>query len=315
VLRQSTFFSRLWIGHRTDSGLMKWVEERQRSWKLTLARADLYSRVDVLPPMVASQGPDGKIRWRRVTAAGPLSQLHGEIIGNTFFGFEPGFMWAQGVLPAVMSTWSDWETMLWFRVEQYNSIRWAWNVPYGWHAEWYWDPLAGFSAQFDALEPVFSTFMWPPYMWGYPDLWPGYPGCRSPFSFNPPSPLPVVLRRGKPLRRPRGFSGPALTGTIPFNRKHPMVVGLREPYRVKLRLRIDAGLRSPRIAARLDVRRSDLERARLRAVRGTVEPRVSWVSAGRRGGIVHRAAVSSQSRTVTRVSRSSGGSRRVGGRR
>ena len=316
VLRQSTFFSRLWIGHHADSGLMQWVEERQASWKLTLARANLYSRVDVLPPMVADRGADGTIHWRRVTAAGPLSWLHGEIVGNTFLGFAPRMMWAQGVLPATFSTWSDWEIMLWFRIEQYTSIRWAWNVPYGWHAEWYWDPLAGFGAQFNALEPVFSAFIWPPYMWGYPDFWPGYYWFRSPFSFNPPNPLPIVLRKAGPLHRPRGFDGPSLDGTIPFSRKHPMVVGLKEPYRVRLRLLTDTGLRSPRIAARLDVRRADLERARWRAVRRTGTRQIPWTSAGeQRSGVVRRAGSTSEVRTVTRVTRGSGGNRRVGGHR
>ncbi len=315
VLRQSTFFSRLWIGRRADGTLMRWVHEREQSWKLTLERANLYSRVDVLPPMVADRDSGGAFRWERVDDVRPLTQLHGEIVGNTFLGFVPRMMWAQGVLPPVMSTWSDWEIMLWLRVEQYTSIRWAWNVQYGWHAEWYWDPLAGFSAEFNALEPVFSAFMWPPLAWGYPDLWPGYGayGWRL-SSFDVPQPLPIVLREGGPLHRPGRFFDPAFDGMIPFNRKHPMVIGLKKPYRVRLRLRTDEGLHSPRIAARLDIRRSDLERARWRTVRG-VSRQIPWVSAGGSAGVVRRISSASRDRRVTRVARSSGGARRVGGHR
>lgn len=327
VLRQSTFFSRLWIGHRTDSELMQWVKERQESWKLTLTRANLYSRVDVLPPMVADRGADGKIHWIRVTDAGPLTWLHGEIVGNTWLGSfapllaEPGtmwpqtaLMWAQGVLPPVMATWSDWEIMLWFRIEQYTSIRWAWNVQYGWHAEWYWDPLAGFGAQFNALEPIFSVCMWPPYLDAYPPFYVRYRRGMELRGTTPPKPLPVDVRVGGALHRPRGVGGPALDRAIPINRKHPVVVGLRKPYRVRLRLRTDEGLRSPRIAARLDVRRTDLERARFRSVRGG-EPRSLWFSSIARTGIVRRASGNRTERSVTRVTRGSGGGRHVGGRR
>jgi len=329
VLRQATFLSRFKIGVAPDEELLAWTRERQKLWKMTLARANLYSRVDVLPPMVATRGSDGKVHWHRVKAAGPLGWLQGQVVDNTYLAFSPRMMRAQNVLPAIMSTsWTDYEIWLWYTVERYNAIRWAWDVVSGWHAEWYYDPLAGFSAQFNALEPFFSAFIWPPNIRA---VWPDYPwmgvggpgfpfwyGFGGPFSFIPPDPLPVLVNRGGGLVRPtRDLRERHFLGRIPVREHRPAFVALRRPARIRLRLETDPGLRSPRMAARLDPRQRDFER--LRRGPSAVFRGGSLVNGGAfRGGTVWgRASVarstSSAPRSVSMVSRSapSGGGARV----
>lgn len=250
VIKQSTLFSKISIGKKVNEELVGWMHQREKNWKLTLGRAGMFSNVDKMSPMLAYTNDAGKLRWRRVATVRPISWAQGLVRDNLFLwgppAFRFGYLRATGFLPTAFMGWSDFETSLWFMTNWYNSLRWAWDVPHGWHAEWYWDPLGGFGAEFSLAGyfwgPAFGCgghyryWTWPdePGLW-FPPIWAGY---------NVPRPV--------------------MRGRIAAGMSRPVVVRLASHARLRDRLRTDPGLRSIRQAERLNVRPADLRRARAR---------------------------------------------------
>ena len=250
VIKQSTLFSKISIGKKVNQDLIGWMHQREKNWERTLGRANLFSNVDMMPPMLAYTDDAGKVKWRRVATVRPLSWAVGLVRDNLFMwgppAFRFGYLRATGLLPTAFMGWSDFETNLWFMTNWYNSLRWAWDVPHGWHAEWYWDPLGGFGPQFSlagyfwgaafGCGGYYRYWTWPdePGLW-FPPIWAGY---------NVPRPV--------------------MRGRIAAGMSRPAVVRLADHARVRDRLRTDPGLRSIRQAERLNVRPVDIRRAQAR---------------------------------------------------
>jgi hypothetical protein len=241
-----------------------------------------------------------------VATVRPLGWATGMVRDNFFVGgpgyFSLGYLRATGPLPGAFVGWSDFEISLWFRTNWYNSLRWSWDVPLGWHAEWYWDPLGGFGAEFG----MGTCFWWPCPYWGpgYGNYW-----CRGgdhdrphlPHHWCPPIPTGSAAQR------------PVLRGRISTNFTRPVVVRLADHSRVTDRLRTDPGLRSIRQARHLDVRPVDIRRARLRhATRSAHFPMWSGYGTRRFSTVSQAATSSSPSRRVGGMARPSpGGGRAV----
>jgi len=327
VLRQATFFSRFKFRESSENKLVSWMEQREREWLMTLARANLASHVDLLPPMVAYTGADGKIHWRRVKDAGPIGWLQGQLINNTYLAYNPAFLRVQGLLSPVAIGWTDYETAVWFAAGRYNSVRWTWDVYKGWHAQWYYDPLAGFGAEFTTLQPIYpgywfwcQSFLCAPSQYtagpfaGWPFFGPRFDGAYWDIDRRDTN---VPLNGHVRARRNAAMHPPRFLADVAFNPNRPVKVRLNEGERTRLRLRTDDRLRSPRAARRLDVRRFDIERARFAlasnrgvhrsmAEPGGFMPRVSRVRA------TSGSSSRSSSRSVSRaVPASSSGGRTV----
>ncbi len=287
VIKQSTLFSKISIGKQVKEELVGWMHQREKNWERTLGRANLFSNVDKMSPVLAYTNDAGKLRWRRVATVRPISWAQGLVRDNLFLwglpAFRFGYLRATGFLPTAFMGWSDFETSLWFMTNWYNSLRWAWDVPHGWHAEWYWDPLGGFGAEFSLAGyfwgPAFGCgghyryWTWPdePGLW-WPPIWAGY---------NVPRPV--------------------MRGRIAAGMSRPVVLRLASHARLRDRLRTDPGLRSIRQARHLDVRPVDIRRARLRhATRSAHFPMWNEYSTRRFS-------------TVSQATTSSPPSRRVGG--
>ncbi len=238
VVNHATLFSKFSLGGEGDAGLLAWTRQRQEEWRATLVRADIFSHVDQLPPMVAHTGPDGERQWRRVTHAGPLPWLSGWLVDDLWVGgYDVGLLRAAAVLPAGLDHRSSFEIWLWFLNNRYNSLRWAWSVPLGWHAEWFWDPLAGSGPQF-ATALYFSPL----------PTWDWYANWLRESDW--------LTRRSRFSRRAAVPPGtrPVLSGVIPERAgKHPRV-RLVDDARLRDRLRTDPGLGSLRRARSLDPR-------------------------------------------------------------
>ena len=246
ILKQATVFNRFSFETRMEGPLLAWSRQREEDWRVTLWRADLFSHVESLPPMVAFTTSEGQREWRRVAHAGPLTFLSPWLRGSLWTGgYATGRLHALGVLPAGLMGKSTFETEAWFRSNRYNSLRWAWSVELGWHAEWYWDPLAGTDAEFGAGGLL------------YLDAWFGGP---APFV------APILLRDGlvspwdwfdgpKSSRSAQAAipprDRPVLSAPIPSQTGKYHRVLLAENARLHQRLRTDPGLRTLRQARSL----------------------------------------------------------------
>ncbi len=246
VLKHATIFNRFSFETQAEGPLLAWSRQREEDWRITLWRADLFSHVEALPPMVAYTTSGGQRQWRRVTHAGPLTFLNPWLRGGLWTGgYDTGRLHTLGVLPAGLVGKSTFETAAWFRSNRYNSLRWAWSVELGWHAEWYWNPLAGTDAEFGAGGLL------------YLDAWFGGPGPFAgplPFRDGLVSPWdwfdgPRRSGSAQAAVPPRGR--PVLSAPIPSQAGKYHRVLLAENARLQQRLRTDPGLRTLRQARSL----------------------------------------------------------------
>ncbi len=236
VIKRATLFSRFTLDAEADKSLLAWSRQRQENWRATLWRADLFSRVGQLPPMVAYTDSGGERQWRRVAHAGPLSSLASWLRDDLWVGgYDPGRLHTLGVLPAGLDGKSSVETWMWFLTNRYNSLRWAWTVPLGWHAEWFWDPLAGSEAEFGGFGFFLPSM--PAWAW-YGSWWNWHHAPLRGFRRAAVSPE----------------SRPMLTGLIPERGGKHYRVWLKEDALLRERLHTDPGLGSLRRARRLDPR-------------------------------------------------------------
>ncbi len=173
VVKKSTIFSRIKLKKQENRELTAWVKNREDNWKRTLTRANVFSNVDKMPPYVAFTGTDGKRHWKKVTDVTPIYRMDGMLSGNWLL-FNPVLLRATGLWTPYAIYMDDFEISLFFATRQWNSVRWAWSVPSGWHAEYYWDPLAGFGAEYRYAPWMGDNVLADFWVWG--DYWRGWIG-------------------------------------------------------------------------------------------------------------------------------------------
>ena len=148
TVKKSTVFSRInYTDEVHNAELMAWAEQRHSDWRRTLVRCNTFSHVDKMPPYMATRGEDGNLKWQKVDSIQPIYRMTSIVNGNWFL-YNPRYIRAMGLWSPYSTFVSDMEMALLFATNQYNSVRWAWDVANGWHAEWYYDPLAGFGAEY-----------------------------------------------------------------------------------------------------------------------------------------------------------------------
>ncbi len=318
TVKKSTLFSRIkYEDDLLNKDLMDWVNQRRTDWKKTLVRCNIFSHVDKMPPYMAVTDENGNRQWKKVNSIQPIYRMTGIVDGNWFF-YQPDFIHAMGLWSPYSTYMSDIEMALYFATNQYNSVRWAWDVANGWHAEWYYDPLAGFGAQYQY--PMWRYRLagqfWGPYPWNW--MWPdphmGYDGLfydRSGHEniYYLDAWLSTFYQRRDPtfiVRSDQRDGRPAFDSRIPV-REGRMVRRVQINDRAVLRQTTDSTLMSRQMATRLSFDNRDMERAQ-RKIEVRRSPRIvgSTSSTGRtssgRTMIRSTTTSSTSSRSVTRSS-------------
>lgn len=251
TVKKSTVFSRIKYSEEAhDAALMAWAEQRMIDWRKTLTRCNMFSHVDKMPPYMAVRAADGKLKWKKVDTVEPIYRMNMMLNGNTFY-YSPRMIHAMGLWCPYSTYMSGIETALFFATNQYNSVRWAWDVDNGWHAEWYYDPLAGFGAQYQS--PHWNWFAgryYDSYFWGhnniyYLDAWLGR----------------FYQRPTRKLTRPDRTDGRvAYNSRIPASRGRS-IHHVRTADRPDLRRNTDVSLTTRAMAQRLSFDSRDVQRA------------------------------------------------------
>ncbi|PJB78566.1 MAG: hypothetical protein CO090_06645 [Acidobacteria bacterium CG_4_9_14_3_um_filter_49_7] len=284
IVKKSTIFSRIKLKKQEDSGLTAWVTDREDNWRRTLTRANVFSNVDKMPPYVAFTGTDGKRHWKKVTDVKPIYRMNGMLSGNWLL-FNPRLLRATGLWTPYAIYMDDFQISLFFATRQWNSVRWAWSVPSGWYAEYYWDPLAGFGAdnRFDFLmvDNVLADYwIWNDYRRGWLGDWfydqgrmsrgrsDGYVYGSYDLSDNRSMPVEHYPGLADTGRGRIGFRGDMTDSRIV--RSHRWITS---NVTSRIRTRVDRTIRTERQARDLNVSHSRLVRARQivdrRRTRGT----------------------------------------------
>jgi len=241
-------------GKRNDE-LVSWVGQRTRDWERTLTRARLFSHVVLEPPAIAYTDNSGQLYWRWIDSVRKVR--NSSLLSDFWFdGDSPCLRPTAALLTFHPLPWSDTQILMWFAQNNYNAVRWAWDVARGWHAEGYFDPLVGFSSRF-AVAPLGSWDLdeyedW--LRWFYEGVDPSRTGDTRRVQV-------VQTRKGEPVP----VAGPSHT----FNVQAPLAartqprlfVRLTEASRFSERVLNDRRLKTPSRAARLDVERIDIQRA------------------------------------------------------
>lgn len=257
IIKKSTIFSRIKLEPRENKALTQWVTARKKDWKRTLVRADVFSHVDTMPPYMAYTGADGKIHWKKVTSVVPIYRMNGIVEGNWFL-FNPTVIHAMGLWTPYSTFMTDLDMAMFFATNRYNSIRWAWNVNNGWHAEWYYDPLAGFGADHRGPNPFFwgrglaYCAMWSDYRVGW------FGGDFYDHGVNVTG-MQRMLAHAYQQRTP-------ITSRVTLAPRDSRVRRVGSSFIGKLRMRTDTAMRSDRQARRLDISNAQITRARERII-------------------------------------------------
>lgn len=260
-------------GKRNDE-LVSWVGQRTRDWERTLTRARLFSHVVLEPPAIAYTDRFGQLHWRWIDSVRKVR--NSSLVSDSWFdGDSPCLRPTAALLTFHPLPWSDPQILMWFAQNNYTAVRWAWDVARGWHAEGYFDPLAGFSSRFylgplgpwdlddyqKRLEEYVDSYLFTGTYWGlaYHGRYWEYVGNSKPAD---PSRVHLVqTNEGEPVP----VAGPSHT----FNIQAPLAartqprlfVRLTEDSRLSERVLNDRRLKTPSRAARLDVERIDIRRA------------------------------------------------------
>ena len=325
TVKKSTIFSRIdYTDDVHNPELMAWTQQRIIDWKKTLVRCNMFSHVDKMPPYMATRGEDGKLKWQKVNTIEPIYRMSSIVDGNWFF-YNPRLIHGMGLWSPFSTYMNDIEMALFFATNQYNSVRWAWDVANGWHAQWYYDPLAGFGAEYRF--PMWRYAMlgsyWGPYpwdgMWRGPHMIAGMYYDRS--GHENLYYLDAWLQRNFYQRHPTRIVRPeSRDGQPTYDSRIPVRDGrsiqrVRTTDRPYLRQRTDLGLVNLGMAQRLSFDTRDVERAGR-----TIDLRRSRsrLSGGTTGGTTGRTSGRTVIRTTTSpvisssASPGSTGSRSVG---
>ena len=235
-VKKNKVFSRIHINKKSDKELLEWVKRRKHDWALTKSRMLANSMVNKMPPYIAYTDETGKTRWYKVAYVKPIYRIN-NLVKDNWFIFDPVLIHAYGLLSPSTIYMTDYELYLWFATNRYNSIKWAWDPFRGWHAEFYYDPLAGYSAQYG-----FS----PSYLAWYADLYRYYVMAGLDIrdriiAENHPRRGAIIM---KPVRKP---------ATRVF--RH-----IKTPVAVNARLNTDPVIREARVAAKVGLRERDFRR-------------------------------------------------------
>ncbi|NOY22447.1 MAG: hypothetical protein GXO70_02890 [Acidobacteria bacterium] len=323
VVKKSTIFSRIKLEKQENPELSAWVTNREDNWKRTLMRANVFSNVDKMPPYAAFTGNDGKRHWKKVTDTTPLYRMSGMLSGNWLM-FNPAMLRATGLWTPYATYMDDFQISLFFATRQWNSVRWAWSVPLGWHAEYYWDPLAGFGAENRFSPMMVDNVLADYWIWG--DYWRGWIGdafydqgrdvngmnyLYGSYYQNPRRSRPVEYYPGLGDRGREGFRRRLADNHIIHSHRW-----ITSNITDRIRTRVDRSLRTQRQAHKLNVSHSRIVRARQivvrRRIRGT---RMGGNRSGTGYTVVGRSyANSSVTPTGMTSTRSSGGGGSFSGR-
>jgi len=270
TVKKSTVFSRIKFHKKDNPELSVWVANRNENWKRTRMRANVFSNVDKMPPYAAFTGNDGKRHWKKVTNVNPIYRMSGMLSGNWLL-FNPTLLRATGLWSPYTTYMDDFEISLFFSINRWNSVRWAWNVPLGWHAEYYWDPLAGFGAEYPYRCDGFIDGTLADY-WIWHDYWRGWIGGSYYDQGIDVTGRNYRLGRDyQRVHRPKPvvhYPGLGDTGREGFRRRlvdnhivhsHRWVTS---DFAGRIRTRVDRSLRTEHQARRLDVSHSRIVRAR-----------------------------------------------------
>lgn len=300
TVKKSTVFSRIkYTDDVHNSELMAWAEQRMIDWRKTQTRCNMFSHVDKMPPYMAVRAADGKLKWKKVETVAPIYRMDSIVDGNTFF-YNPRMIHALGLWSPYSLYMTDVETALFFATNQYNSVRWAWDVANGWHAEWYYDPLAGFGAQYQY--PHWNMFVYNHY-WHYRYWWgPRAYHYLDDYYYRYTWLSPLYQRPARKLTRPDRPDGQvAYDSRIPATRGRTIHY-VRSGDRPTLRRNTDASLITRAMAQRLSFDTREVQRATKRVELRRERSRLSTGSgtvAGPTSGRVTRTTTRTSTTVVT----------------
>ncbi|BBB31897.1 hypothetical protein TTHT_0276 [Thermotomaculum hydrothermale] len=233
IIKRNKIFTRVHFNTKTDNEFVSWVKQRKHDWALTKSRMLLNSMVDKLPPVLAYTDESGKTRWYRVSYVKPIHQIS-NVLHDNWYIFNPELTHAYGLLSPSTIYMTDYALWLWFSVNRWNSIKWAWDPFHGWHAEFYYDPLAGFGAEYgfsyDYVEWQLSLSDYLARAGYYCDYHCIYRNTRRGIV----KPLPEVRER--------------------------VFRYVKKPLAIRARLNTDPEIRDARVAAKVGLRESDYRR-------------------------------------------------------
>ncbi len=232
-VKRNRVFTRVHFNKKTDKVFLNWVKNRKHDWALTKSRLLMNSRVDRLPPFIAYTDENGERHWYRVSYVKPIYQISNVLFDNWYI-FDPVLTHAYGLLSPATIYMTDYQLWLWFTVNRYNSIKWAWDPYHGWHAQFYYDPLAGFGAEYGFSADYLA---WQLSLLDYLERagYRYYDNC-------------IVYGRGWDVLRP-----------LP-RVKERIFRYVKKPVAVRARLNTDPEIRNARVAAKIGLRDGDYRR-------------------------------------------------------
>ncbi len=232
-VKKNKVFTRIHFNKKTDEAFVNWVKRRKHDWALTKSRLLMNSRVDRLPPVLAYTDDNGKTHWYRVSYVKPIYQISNVLFDNWYI-FDPVLTHAYGLLSPATTYMTDYQIWLWFSVNRYNSIKWAWDPYHGWHAEFYYDPLAGFGAEYGFSVDYLA---WQLSLLDYLE--------RAGYRYYDDC---IVYGRGWDVIRP-----------LPKVRERVFRY-VKKPMAIRARLNTDPEVRDARVAAKIGLREGDYRR-------------------------------------------------------
>ncbi len=232
-VKKNKIFSRVYFNRKKYDKFVDWYKRRKHDWALTRSRLMMNSMVDRMPPVVAYTDDSGKTHWYRVNSVKPIYQIDNILFDNWFI-FDPVLVHAYGLLSPATIYMTDYQLWLWFTVNRYNSIKWAWDPYHGWHAEFYYDPLAGFGAEYGFSVDYLA---WQLSLLDYLERagYHYYDNC-------------IIYGRGWDIIRP-----------LPHVREKVFRF-IKKPVAIRARLNTDPEIRSANVAAKIGLRKSDYRR-------------------------------------------------------
>ncbi len=235
-VKKNKVFSRIHINKKTDKKFLEWVKRRKHDWALTKSRMLANSMVNKMPPYIAYTDETGKTKWYKVAYVKPIYRIN-NLVKDNWFIFDPVLVYAYGLLSPSTIYMTDYELYLWFATNRYNSIKWAWDPFNGWHAEFYYDRLAGYGAQYG-----FS----PSYLAWYADLYRYYT-------------MAGLDIRDRAIRENYLNGGALIMNPV---RKPTVRVfrHIKKPVAINARLNTDPVIREARVAAKVGLRDRDFRR-------------------------------------------------------
>jgi len=252
IIKYASRNSRIQLDGKENVELVSWVGQRTRDWERTLSRAQLYSRVDQEPPAIAYTDDSGQLHWRWIDSVRTVMNFHSLVSDLWFDGYSPGLQRTTALLTFFPIRWTDAKILMWFTENNYNAVRWAWDVARGWHAEGYFDPLAGTGSRF-AQSPLASWAQDNPdwFRWFYD------------FGQSETADASRVVQTKESGPVPVAEPSHAFNIQAPLTAKNQpwLFVRLTRESRLSERLLNDRRLKNPDRAERLNVEHIDIQRA------------------------------------------------------